>query len=188
MNLKEIYKSFIGKNEVLSVFCNPNDEYSSVFGFAAQMDENHFICNEISTRGKYDGYMLRKSENIFRIDYGSYYEASLHKVFIRENVTHKEIPNNSNVFINFILFAKESGFIVSVGIRDYDSSSITGYIDNIDLKANVFTVHTITQEKEGNFDGFTVIPFDDVYRMCCDTEGDRFYQILNEIATHCVVN
>ena len=183
MNLQELYKSFIGKNEFLSVFCNPDDQYGVVFGFAAQIDKDHFICNEVSTEGTYDGYVLRKADNIFRIDYGSYYESSLFKVFARENIKHKEIPDNNNVFVNFIQFAKDSGFVISVGIRDYSSNSVTGYIDSIDLEARIFTIHTITQEKEGDFDGYIAVSFDDVYRMRCDSEGDRFFQILNEIAT-----
>lgn len=182
MNLQDLFKSFIGKNEVLSVFCNPDDEYSNVFGFANQIDENHFICSEISTRGRYDGYFLRKTENIFRIDYGSYYESSLLKVFSHHNLKHKEIPNNNSVFINFIQFAKDSGFVVNVGIRDYGSNSVTGYISNIDLDTKTFTIHAITQEKEGEFDGFTSISFDDVYHMCCDSEGNRFFKTLNDLA------
>ncbi|MDR1563850.1 MAG: hypothetical protein LBS74_02725, partial [Oscillospiraceae bacterium] len=159
------------------------DEYSAVVGFAAQADDEYLIVNEISIHGKYDGYMLRKTENLFRIDYDSYYENSLFKVFNKRNVKHKEIPEEKSTFVNFIQFAKASGFVVSVGIKDYDKNSVTGYIDSIDLEGKTFVIHTITQEKEGGFDGFTAVNFDGVFRMRCDSGGDRFYQELNEMAS-----
>jgi len=183
MKLQELFKSFIGKDEIISVFCNPEDEYSSIVGFATQTDDDYFICNAVSPTGEYDGYSLRKTDNAFRIDYGSHYEISLMKVFAYKNHKHAVIPNNNSVIANFIQFAKNSDFIVSVGIRDYSENSVTGYIDNIDIKSETFTIHTITKEKEGHFDGYTSVNFNDVYRMRCDEENDRYYQILNKLAT-----
>jgi hypothetical protein len=182
VNLKEVFSSFIGKDEIIAVFCEPNDDYSNVYGFANQIDDNYFVSNEISTRGKYDGYMLRKTEDIFRIDCGSYYEVSLRKVAKSLNIKHREIPVGNNVFMNYIRFAKDSKLVVGVCVNEYGRYDITGYIEGIDEEAETLTIQIISHNKEGAFDGFTIVAFDEVLRMCCDSEGDRFLQTLNEIA------
>jgi len=183
MKLQELFKSFIGKDEIISVYCNPDDNYATIVGFAAQIDDDYLICNEVSRTGEYDGYVLRKAEQIFRIDHGSYYENSLTKAFAHEKSKHKNIPNDKSVFINFINFAKETGLVVSVGIREHSGSySVTGYIDSIDEENENLTIHTITKEKEGGFDGFTVVNFADCFRMCCDAYDERYFQLLNKIA------
>jgi len=183
MSLQNLFKSFIGKNEILSVYCNPDDKHSAIVGFAKQIDDDYMICNSVTRYGKYDGYLLRKTENIFRVDYGSHYETSLFRVFTHHKQSHKEIPSNNTVFINYIQFAKDSGFVAYVGIRDHDDGTVSGYIDEIDFDSETFTIHIIAREREGAFDGFTVVSFDDVYYMCCDTEFDRYFQKLNQLTT-----
>jgi len=182
MKLQELFESFIGKDEIISVFCVPDYEYSKVVGFAAQIDDDCFILNEISMEGEYDGYSLRRCKDVFRIDYDSSYERSLMKAAAYKGVKHEKIPNNGSVITNYLNFAKNSGFVVSVGIRNYSSDSETGYVTDIDEEAETFTIHTISNEKEGGFDGFTAVNFADVFRMSCDYEGDRYFQLLNKLA------
>ena len=181
MKLQNLFQSFIGKNEVLSVFCNPGELYNSVCGFANQIDEKHFICAAISTCGKYDGYVLGKTEDAFRIDYGSYYESSLSKVFMLQCFEHKEILRNNSVLANFIQFAKDSAFVVSISIREY-GVSVRGYISESDFDSEILILHVISREKEGELEGFVAVSFDDIYRMSCDSADDRFFQAMNDLA------
>jgi len=182
MNLRDLFKSFIGKDDIISVYCNPDEADGAVVGITAQIDDNHFIVNEITKSGEYDGYGLRKTDEIFRIDYDSGYERSLFKAAAHNGVKHEKIPDNGSVIMNFIKFAKDSGFVVSVGIRDYSTPSVTGYITDIDGENETFTIHVITFTKDGGFDGFTAVNFKDVYRMSCDDTYDRYFGLLNKLA------
>jgi len=182
MKLQELFESFIGKDEIISVYCNHEEADGAVVGTAAQIDGDCFIVNEITKTGEYDGYELRKTDDIFRIDYDSSYERSLMKAAAYKGVKHGKIPDNGSVIANYLNFAKNSGFVVSVWIRDYSTASVTGYITDIDEENETFSIHAITYTKEGGFDGFTVVDFKDVYRMSCDDEYDRYFQLLNKLA------
>jgi|GEM_PF-2447003 len=182
MKLRELFKSFIGKSDIISVYCNPDEADGAVVGTAAQIDDNHFIVNEITKTGEYDGYDLRKTDEIFRIDYGSGYERSLFKVSAHKGVKYEKIPDNGSVIMNFIKFAKDSGFVVSVWIREYSTATVTGYITDIDEENETFSIHNIVFTKEGGFDGFTAVNISDVYRMSCDDEYDRYFGLLNKLS------
>ena len=180
MEMRKHLESFIGKDEIVSVFCNPNDEYSAVVGFVEQVDDDYFILREVHFNGMYDGYVLRKTDEIFRIDYQSHYEHSMKKLYNINEQSHLPVTAGDNPLFALLCFATERNFVISVGIRDNSEYSVSGFIDSCNFETKVMIIHTINKNN-GAFDGFTVVAFDAIARLRCDNEDDRSYQQLNTL-------
>lgn len=180
MGISNILDAKLNKNEIISVFCNPEDNYKAVVGFVAGVDEHHFVLKHVTVDGKYDGYVLRCKDQIFRIDRETEYENARFTLYSFYGESHVDFHMEGSLLISFLKFAQENDFVVGIGVKDYEENSVFGLIDNIDLCNEVVSVHNINDE--GHFDGFNEITFDSIVRMTADSEKGIRLKNLNRIA------
>ncbi len=179
MSITKKLDSKLNTGEIISVFCNPDDNYSSIVGFLAASDKKYFVLKHVTTEGRYDGYVLRFKDKIFRIDEKTSYENSLKNLYEYYGETHDEFNFGDNLLVDFLNFAKNKCFVIGIGIKDYEYSSILGYVESIDNENESVTVHLINDD--GAFDGFSTVAFHSIVRMSCDCQKDNTLKILNSL-------
>lgn len=171
--------SKLNNGDIISVFCNPVDNYGAVVGFLTAFDENYFVLKHVTKEGKYDGYVLRCKDQVFRIDEKTSYENTLMRLYKHYDEKHLDFQSNENILIEFLCFAKTNHFVIGIGARDYEASSVLGFVDNIYTEDETVSIHLINDE--GHFDGYSTIAFDSIVRVSADCEKDVTLKILNTI-------
>lgn len=181
MSITKNLDSKCNNGNIISVFCNPEDNYSAVVGFLIASDENYFVLKHVTKEGKYDGYVLRCKDQVFRIDEKTSYENSLIKLYKHYGETHLDfLQSSENLIIDFLRFASDNHFVIGVGARDYESNSVLGLVDHIDTKNEALSIHLINDE--GNFDGYSTISFDSIMRISADCQREVALKTLNAIS------
>ena len=179
MNIEKILDSKLNNDEIISVFCNPEDNYGSVVGFLASLDETHFVLKHVTVNGRYDGYVLRCKDQIFRIDEKTSYEISLQKLYKHYGENHINFDINGPLLTGFLNFAKKNDFIVGIGVKDYEYSSIIGFVKSTNETEKTVMIRQVNND--GIFDGYSTVSFDSIVRMSCDCEKDHTIKILNSL-------
>lgn len=71
--LKSLNYCYKNKKAV-SLFCNRNDTEQHLTGFIGKVNDSEVLIYHITNCGYYDGYILKRIDDIFRIDYEGEYE------------------------------------------------------------------------------------------------------------------
>lgn len=179
MSIAKYLDSKCKNGEIISVFGNPNDSYSAVVGYLVACDEKFFVLQHVTEHGRYDGYVLRRKDQVFRMDEKTSYETSLQKLYEYYGESHDEFVFDGDLLAGFLSFAKAKQFVIGIGVKDYDSSSILGYVDFIDVQGETVVVHQINDQ--GLFDGFSTVVFDSIVRISCDCEKDAALKALHSV-------
>ena len=179
MTIEKTLDSKLNNGEIISVFCNPEDNYSAAVGFLTAVDDTHFVLKHVTVAGRYDGYTLRSKDQIFRIEEKTSYENSLQKLYEYYGEKHIDFSVSKSVFTEFLNFAKRNGFIVGVGVRDYEQCSIIGFVESVNESDKTVIIHRVTDE--GTVDGYSTVSFDSIVRMSCDCEKDHTIKILHSL-------
>ena len=179
MSITKLLDSKLDNGEIISVFCNPEDNYSAVVGFLTAVDETHFVLNHITKYGRYDGYVLRIKDNLFRFDEKTSYETSLKKLYDYYGDKHIDYKVDGSVLVWFLNFAKSNKFILGIGVKDHDQVSIYGYVESINQEIETVSIHQTTED--GVFDGYITLSFDSLMRIACDCQMEQAIKVLNSL-------
>lgn len=181
MELINLLKSKIGTDEVISVYCYPDNCNSFLAGHITYVDDDYFLIKCITWNGLYDGFSARKTENVFRVDQATYYENNIKILSTKNQARHIEyVSVDDYCFItNFLTFALNNSFVVSIGVNDSKESNLMGFIKDIDLENNTVSVDQI--DDYGNINGFSTITYDSICQLDCDGEREIKFKTLYEM-------
>jgi len=179
MSIASIVDTKLGAHEIISVFCNPEDNYSAVVGFAAAADDDYFVLKHVSTAGTYDGYVLRKKDQVFRVDQKTAYENNLLKLYTSYGQSHACMGIEGGLLPGFLAFAKNGQLVAGIGARDYTGSSVSGFIEKIDAENEMVSLHLLNDN--GEFDGYADISFVSIVRMSVDGEKQHRLKVLHQM-------
>jgi len=150
-----------------------------VVGFAAAADDDYFVLKNVSTEGKYDGYALRKKDQIFRIDQKTAYENNLLKLYTHYGQSHAAVEIEGGLLPGFLAFVQNGHLVAGIGVRDYTGSSVSGFIDTIDAENEMVSLHLLNDN--GEFDGYADISFASIVRMSVDCEKQQRLKVLHQM-------
>ena len=177
MNFNKILTEAQTRHQVVSVFTNEDDIYKASVGFVAAVDDEYLILFHITEDGEYDGYVLKRMANIFRIDADCEYERRCQRLYGLKKQHHDSLLQSSDsLIIDFFDWANQSGFVVGVGIRDTGSISVRGLVETIDTQGKLLMLREVTNNGERT--GIISFEFSAVERACCDTQEDHNLKLL----------
>ena len=180
MDFKNALNNLVGKDEIVSVFCNPDDEYKSCVGYIVAVSDEYFIMKGVTFAGHADGYLLRHFDEIFRVDINCEYEQRLMYLYNKLNQSHICFDvSGENLLAAFFMHAKNNHLVVGVGVRDYNAKSIYGFVKEIDCENQTLTFIDLNDSgKETG--GSCLIAFDSVKRAAASSEDEVKLQMLNQ--------
>lgn len=171
--LKVIRKCF-EKQKVVSFYFDKEDNQVHLTGYIYNYNEDEILIAHITPRGEYDGFILRKVDDLYRIDYDGDYERKIQCLYKIKKQAHPIIPCNKNAILYSLLeFANNNDLLLSLELKN---DKVTGLVKKYDnyIQLKVFNDNGIK-------DGECVINIDDVFVFSCDTDYEQDLKILNTV-------
>lgn len=174
--LKDI-KELKLKNRPISIYTNRYDLESFSVGYIAAIEEPFIYINHISTRGEEDGMILRRIDDIFRVEHDGPYERKLERLYQMKEQSHGKYlaKSKSNLFNAFLRNIQKHKWVVTFKVGDMENFiDVTGVIEQV-KEGKVYMTELTYDAHAG---GSIIVPIHEIYVMRCDTEYEKDIHLL----------
>lgn len=167
------------KGVMVSAFSNRHQPDKCSTGFIEEISNEQFIMKHVAPEGVYDGYIIRRINDIFRIDFNGKYEKRLALLYNLQVQHHKgtlknKLNEDSNLFIAALVFAQNNNLIVRVCIDETEmQEDIVGFVKKV--HDNVI-ISRITNE--GLADGESIFRTSDIIKINIDSSDEKILKLL----------
>ena len=133
------------------------------------------LIYHMTPQGLYDGYILIKTEDIFKIDRNGKYENKIKKLYEIAAQTHQVFHLEEDDALFFILaeFAQKNAYIVNLELME---DSVTGFIENYNDDAIWLTMI----DEYGYKDGECILQIDEIMAVFVDTQDEQTLNVLHK--------
>jgi hypothetical protein len=171
----EILKSLVnGKLTLIYTNTSSTEKFSA--GIISGVFDEDFIMQHFTTMGQYDGYIVKKIDDVFRIETESKYVEKLEYLIQHFESRHDPIEDKfHNGALNVINYAKEQKKVISITMFDNEDVELSGYVEKFNdelIWVNVIDLY-------GEDDGKCIIKLDKITFISCDTEVEIVLRILS---------
>lgn len=173
--IRTLLCSYENKANIIGIYSDntSTDKFSAGYVIAVSSDD--VVIAHITPNGMYDGFMLKKIEDIYRIDVDGKYETVLQKLYTEQSQFHKEFnAEYNNLTKSFLYFAAINKYVVTIELFDSGLEDVQGFIDNI----NEETVNIRKLNSYGEYEGNSIIFINDITFITCDSDNEHTLKIL----------
>lgn len=168
---------FCKKHEIVSVFSDENAPTKFCAGFILDISNGYVLIAHITPAGLYDGYIIKKIEDIFKLKSDDEYCVKVIKLYNIQKQTHSKIPKTTDSpIINLLHYANEHELIVCGELVDSEYDDFQGYVVNI--SNGYVTIKCI--DDFGKENGTVLFLADDITHLVCDSESEISLKLLFE--------
>ncbi|MEG1193480.1 MAG: hypothetical protein RSG50_09685, partial [Clostridia bacterium] len=108
MNIHDVLHRSTSSGEVLCIYCDNANTNTFSAGIIQDSDEAFVLINHLTPDGDYDGYMLRRIDDIYLIESNNKYALSLCKMYAQKEKKHMMIGKDPGSIMERLLkYAKE---------------------------------------------------------------------------------
>ncbi len=171
---------------MVSVYSNRYQPEMCSVGFIDSLSAGQFIMKHVTPEGIYDGYIIRRIEDVFRVDVNGEYERRLELLYNLQKQKHqdffkKKANQKPNLFKESLVIAQKKKLIVTICIDETDSQdNIVGFVK--DVNPNGITISRISSN--GLDDGESTFLIEDVIKINCDSSDERIIKLLYSYRRH----
>lgn len=175
-----VLKRSFEKGIIVSVYSNRYEPGASSAGFIDAISEEQFVMKHVTPEGISDGYIIRRMEDVFRIDIEGEYEQRLQLLYTLQKQKHEDFINKltmqgSNLFKKTLEIAQKKNLMVTICIDETeDQDSIVGFVKNVNSKEA--TISRVSFN--GLSDGESTFFIEDVVKINCDTVDEKLLKLL----------
>ena len=181
--MQSVIKNCCDNKFVSSIY---TDQIYHLTGFILVSTDEYVVISHINAHGLYDGYILKRTEDIYRIDYDGKYEKKIEALYLLKNQTHDlitedDLKDEKSPLELILDIAKSTHKIISI---EYEDVVISGFVDS-------FTEELVTLfivDEYGYQDGHTTICLSSIETIALDTDTEQdillLYDHLKEIQDH----
>ena len=164
------------EKKLIAVYTNIDNTNKFAAGYVVGVNEQYFILAAITPAGKYDGFLLKKTEPIYKISTdGRYIDKLLQLISINKTEVNLMFDHD-NLIQQLLVFAQQNRAIVSVELIDSGYDDCIGFVELID--ENVCKIQEINEY--GEADGVSLIKLSDITKVSCDDSDDQPLKLLYE--------
>lgn len=169
--------SELKKNKIIaSFYTNENDLSKFSVGYVVDFNDDYIVFALVSPEGLNDGFALKETSSIIRINIDGKYENKILKLLKYHKTTHENLIFKDNNFVlEMLSFAKTKGYIVSLELLNSGFYDVQGYIEKIE-NDNCF-VKQITEY--GEVDGMSMVELRDISKISCNSSDEKILEILS---------
>lgn len=166
---------------IVSIYSNWNEPEKCAVGFVEDISDEQISLKHITPHGLNDGYVIRKLDDIFRVDLNGQYEKRLLILYNLQGQNHANLLQNktkkdSNLFKEALLSAQKLKMVVSVCIDETEAQeSIVGLVKEVIDDEVVISQISF----EGLDDGESIFFIDNIVKINCDSLDERALGLLN---------
>lgn len=160
------------KQKLASYYFNKEDNCVHLTGFVYAYNDNELLVAHITPRGEYDGFVLNKIENLYRVDYDGNYEKKIQQLYYLKKQTHPIIQCDKNeIVVSLLEFAYENEYLVTL---ELENDSVTGYVDDYEDCVSLQVLND-----NGDKNGKCIIDINEIVTFSCDTDYEQDLKILS---------
>lgn len=164
------------EKRIASFYTDEDDTSKFMVGYVMDYNDKYFIVAAISPQGLYDGFVLKKTESIFRINMDSIYEKKILSLSKYHKIIYEEISfKEDNLILGLLSFAKIKNYVVSIELLNSGYYDIQGYVEVVDNDG--CKIKQITEY--GELDGICFVTLSDITQISCNSEDEINLKILN---------
>ncbi|MFU0789869.1 MAG: EAL domain-containing protein [Virgibacillus proomii] len=172
-----ILKRSTERGLVVSIYSNQYEPEKCSVGYVDTLSTEQFIMKHITPEGLSDGYIVRRLDDIFRVDFNGEYEKRIDLLYTLQQQKHEslfeeQMRKDSNLFKETFISAKNKDLIVSICMDEGDD--IVGFVKDITIEEVVIS----RISSEGLCDGESSFFLDDVNKLNCDTVEEKTLKLL----------
>lgn len=157
--------------KVVSLYFNKEDNCVHLTGYICCYNEDEILISHITSRGEYDGFILNKIDNLYRIDYDGEYEKKIEKLYKLKKQSHPIITGDEDgILYPLLAFTDENQYFISVELQ---SDKVTGLINGYNDYIYLSTVNDF-----GHDSGITAVDIDEIAVFAVDTDNEQDLNIL----------
>lgn len=176
-----LQKSQISKNK-LSIYFSSSESNGFCFGTIEFCDEKQFIIGSYTPYGEDDGFILRKIDDVTKIETDSKYTEKMISLIEMLGTKHATLSVNDNDVVKYLIKKAKSNYrIISIELLDSEEL-VVGYIQSIS-----YPMCEIKQINEyGEEDGLLIFNIDDVSSIRIESKDELMLERL--YLTKCKTN
>ncbi|WP_238882330.1 hypothetical protein [Clostridium sp. YIM B02551] len=161
-----------------SFYTDENNTSKFLFGYIVDYNDDFFIVAMISPDGQYDGFVLREISSIVRINVDGKYENKILELAKHNKIIHEKFTLQDDNFISeFLRFAEQQEYIVSIELLNSGFYDVQGYIEAIeDDNCNIKQVNEYGEE-----DGVSLIKLIDITKISCNSLDEKVLKVLSTV-------
>ena len=168
----DIIRNCAEKNKVVSMYFNKEDNQVHSTGYIHRYNEDEIIMAHINPRGEYDGFILDRVDNIYRIESDGAYERKIKRLYKLKKQKHEAVKcKGKSLLADLLDFAKSKEYLISL---ELGNDSVTGILDHYDDSC----IYLNAIDAYGNPDGTSVICIEQLVTVSCDTDYEQDVKLL----------
>lgn len=147
--------------DFVALYLYKDDPEVFIFGKVVACDENHFILSTLTQNGFWDGYMLRRTGKVFKVERGGRYERKMN-VLSRVRATREKdhplsVAANVDLKRQLLDTAAAGGHVIGLGVEDSDPL-VCGAV--VGMKDGLLSIALL--DEYGGDDGLVVLHLEDI--------------------------
>lgn len=165
--------ALLAERQIVSIHSSEDSEYFLV-GYIIGMDEEYTLVQHINADGRYDGYVLIKTADIYQCGYDDEYTKRIEKLYYIRGKKHEEIELKSGDILKaFMDWATKKDFVVSIQ-NEEENVNIQGIVKDVD--AENIIIQALTDD--GKYDGMVYMDISYITRIDCDSADEQTLKLL----------
>lgn len=162
--------------KIANFYFNKDKNCVHLTGYVCCYNEDELLLAHITSRGEYDGFILNKTENLYRVDYDGEYEKKIGKLYNFKKQIHPTVTGDKDgILYPLLMFADENQYYISLELQN---DKITGIINSYDDYIYLSTVDDF-----GYNSGITAVDIDEIVTFSVDTDNEQDLKILHNLIT-----
>ena len=162
--------------KVSSFYYDVNQPLVHLTGYISAFNDVELLIEHISIHGNYDGFILKRIEDIFRIDYNGEYEKKIWNLYRIKKQLHKKINilDKNDILSSVLDFCIDNKYIISL---EFDESCISGFVKS--YNKNYINLSIVNEY--GIINGETIVDLNQIVSIAVDTDDEQDIKLLTMI-------
>lgn len=163
----------MNKEKILSFYCDIENPQTHLTGYIDSFNSDDLLIRHVTPSGFYDGFILIRRSDLFRIDSQGKYEDKIEFLYKYRGQSHPSFTTADDLLSSVLDFAQTNSLVTSIEIPD---TILTGFIcEHSNEQINVLLI-----DKYGDHNGNTIISSADIISVAVDSMVEQDIKILYE--------
>ena len=177
--MQKILQDCIRTQKVASLYFDKDNPFSHLTGRILQIRQNEVLIAHISMHGCYDGYILKRIDDLYRVDVDGKYERKIGQLYSIKSQSHRPIcidAADHSMLPVLLNFAKKARLIVTFEFAD---ECLSGFVEAVRHE----TIDLRIVDEYGDICGIAQLLASEVSTVSVDTDDEQDIRLLADSAS-----
>jgi hypothetical protein len=168
----------LGKErDIVLLYTDKEQSQKFSAGIIMEIFDDAVIIGHYLPNGRYDGYIVKRIDDIYRIEDGSKYANKIQVLSLINGAKHDPLTRiNEDAFTTVLYYAYETKRVVTIELFDSGNNDVTGLIERIN--EGYCTISMLNEY--GESDGVSTFAIKNISHLSCDGDDENVIQQLHQ--------